>query len=83
MIVIRPLLFGEGDVFNDERWLDYRRLDLFGGIMLDRIDYAKKQGCEAIEFDNPDVITHESKFEDGFGPDLTLVLQFNIWLVRQ
>ncbi|CAN0203629.1 unnamed protein product, partial [Ectocarpus fasciculatus] len=30
--------FGEGDTFDDENWLDLRRLDLVAPIMLERLD---------------------------------------------
>lgn len=35
-------------------------MDLFAMIMLDRIDQAKQKGCDGIEFDNADVIIHDS-----------------------
>lgn len=37
----------------------------FGSLMLRRIEDAKRLGCEGIEFDNPDVIIHDSKFANG------------------
>ncbi|KNC78829.1 hypothetical protein SARC_08746 [Sphaeroforma arctica JP610] len=76
-----PLMFGEGDVFTDEAWLDIRRIDIIAPIMMDRLDAAKAKGCDALEFDNPDVIIHEHGLEGNI--DLTLQLQFDIWGVRQ
>jgi hypothetical protein len=38
-----------------ENWLDLRRIDKWGSLMLRRIEDAKRAGCQGIEFDNPDI----------------------------
>ncbi|KNC77701.1 hypothetical protein SARC_09843 [Sphaeroforma arctica JP610] len=76
-----PLLFGTGDVFDDEAWLDLRRFDIIGPIMMNRLDAAKAKGCDAVEFDNPDIVIHEHGLAGNI--DLTLQLQFDKWCVRQ
>lgn len=40
-------------------------LSQFGSLMLRRIEDAKRLGCDGIEFDNPDVVIHDSKFANG------------------
>lgn len=79
-----PLIFGEGDVFLDEAWLDLRRMDMILETMLNRVERAKKIGCDGIEFDNPDVALHGINFpNDGGYVELTTNFWFNIWLVQQ
>ncbi|KNC74577.1 hypothetical protein SARC_12880, partial [Sphaeroforma arctica JP610] len=77
-----PLDFGEGDVFTDEAWLDLRRMDMFLEVMLERIDLARDKGCDAIEYDNLDMIIHDHNIP-GAEFDLKIQLQFNIWLAEQ
>eukprot|EP00698_Gefionella_okellyi_P010668 TRINITY_DN2778_c0_g2_i1.p1 TRINITY_DN2778_c0_g2~~TRINITY_DN2778_c0_g2_i1.p1 ORF type:complete len:838 (-),score=151.67 TRINITY_DN2778_c0_g2_i1:242-2755(-) len=75
------LKFGTGDVFNDEKWLDIRRLDIIGPIMLDRIDESLLKGCDAIEYDNPDGFYHDAGFAKPFTYEQQL--EFNRWLAGQ
>ncbi|CAM9538937.1 unnamed protein product, partial [Laminaria digitata] len=51
--------FGEGDTFDDEQWLDLRRLDVIAPIMLERLDIMAAKGCDAVEWDNADLPVHE------------------------
>lgn len=55
-----PLIFGPGDEFHDERWLDVRRREIILPIMLNRIGMMKHKGCDAVEWDNPDAFFHEA-----------------------
>lgn len=41
--------------FDDENWLDLRRLDLIAPIMLARLDVMAAKGCDAVEWDNADL----------------------------
>eukprot|EP00698_Gefionella_okellyi_P010667 TRINITY_DN2778_c0_g1_i1.p1 TRINITY_DN2778_c0_g1~~TRINITY_DN2778_c0_g1_i1.p1 ORF type:complete len:847 (-),score=168.95 TRINITY_DN2778_c0_g1_i1:242-2782(-) len=75
------LVFGVGDVFNDEQWLDIRRLDVIGPLMLDRIDHSKMIGCDAVEYDNPDGFYHDAGFAKPFTYEQQLY--FNRWLAGQ
>lgn len=76
-----PLWFAEGDVFNDEAWLDFRRLDVIGPIMLNRLDVAMMKGCDGIEFDNPDGFDHDHGFANPFSYEQQLY--YNRWLAAQ
>ncbi|WP_432488260.1 endo alpha-1,4 polygalactosaminidase [Kineococcus sp. SYSU DK018] len=60
----------------DERWLDVRRLDVIGPILLDRLDECRDKGFDAVEPDNVDAWANDSGF------DLTAAdqLRFNRWL---
>eukprot|EP01134_Creolimax_fragrantissima_P006966 CFRG6966T1 len=73
--------FGTGDVFKDEAWLDIRRLDIIGPLLLHRLDLAQEKGCDAIEFDNPDMIIHVHGLSGNV--ELTTQLQFNKWCAGQ
>ena len=50
-----PLLGNDPKQFEDEKWLDLRRLDLIAPIMLERLDIMAAKGCDAVEWDNADV----------------------------
>lgn len=54
--------------FDDENWLDLRRLDVIAPIMLERLDIMAAKGCDAVEWDNPDVYAHEVTVEDRTFP---------------
>eukprot|EP00123_Amoebidium_parasiticum_P009206 comp19325_c0_seq1/m.22224 comp19325_c0_seq1/g.22224 ORF comp19325_c0_seq1/g.22224 comp19325_c0_seq1/m.22224 type:complete len:743 (-) comp19325_c0_seq1:434-2662(-) len=77
------LNFGTGDDFKDEAWIDLRRMDAYMGLMLDRIDQAKRRGCDGIEFDNPDGIIHSTNFKDKNSYILNTQIVYNKWLVAQ
>lgn len=48
--------------FDDEKWLDIRRLDVLGPIMLARLDLCKRKGFDAVEPDNVDGYTNKTGF---------------------
>lgn len=48
--------------WEDERWLDIRRLDVLGPLMKARLDTAKSKGCDAVDPDNVDAYTNVSGF---------------------
>ena len=49
--------------WQDEYWLDIRRLDILLPIMKRRIEIMAQKGCDAIEPDNVDVYDNDSGFE--------------------
>ena len=51
-----------GGQFDDEQWLDLRRLDLVAPIMLERLDIMQAKGCDAVEWDNADLPVHDVSF---------------------
>jgi len=48
--------------FDDERWLDIRRLDILGPIMGRRLDLARSKGCDGVDPDNVDGYTNNTGF---------------------
>ncbi|WP_432572595.1 endo alpha-1,4 polygalactosaminidase [Kineococcus sp. SYSU DK005] len=60
----------------DERWLDVRRLDVIGPVLLERLDVCRAKGFDAVEPDNVDAWANDSGF-DLTGEDQ---LRFNRWL---
>ena len=66
------------DGWEDERWLDIRRLDVLAPIMEDRMIACKNKGFDGIEPDNVDGYLNSTGF------DLTANDQreFNIWLAE-
>ena len=66
------------DEFDDEHWVDIRRIDILSPILLDRVEQCLLRGCDAIEFDNPDGFYHDSGFQNPFSYEQQLV--FNRWL---
>lgn len=62
--------------WEDERWLDVRRLDAIGPIIEDRLALCAARGFHGVEFDNVDGYANETGF------DLTAEdqLAFNRWL---
>lgn len=57
--------------FQDERWLDIRRLDILGPLLTARFDMAKQKGCDAIEPDNIDGYDASGNGSDRTGFKLT------------
>lgn len=60
--------------FPDENWLDIGRMNLIAPIMLDRLDLMKTKGCDAVEWDNDDLVlnnlrihTHDRLYSDRCG----------------
>ena len=46
----------------DEQWLDIRRIDLIGPLMLARLDACRSKGFDGVEADNVDAFSNESGF---------------------
>lgn len=62
--------------WQDERWLDIRRIDLLAQILRVRLDLAASTGCFGVEPDNVDGYTHLS----GFALTATDQLDFSRWI---
>jgi hypothetical protein len=60
----------------DERWLDVRRLDLLGPLLLARFDVCRDKGFDAVEPDNVDGYLNDS----GFPLTASDQLAFNRWV---
>jgi len=76
-----PFLGNKGNN-KGERWLDIRRLDLLSHIMRDRLDLAKRKGCDAVQPNNIDLYTNR----DVLGiRTLTKYDQitYNVWLANE
>ena len=65
--------------FNDELWLDIRRIDLLGPIMGARLDLAVAKGCDGVEPDNVDGYTNTT----GFPLTAEQQITFNTWIADQ
>jgi hypothetical protein len=65
--------------YPDERWLDIRRIDLLGPILLHRFDLCRRKGFDAVEPDN--VAGYENK--TGFPLSAGDQLRFNRWIARE
>jgi hypothetical protein len=61
-----------------ERWLDIRRLDVLGPIMLRRMDLCRAKGFDAVEPDNIDAYANDS----GFPLTAEDQLEYNRFLAR-
>ncbi len=64
------------DGWEDERWLDISKYDLFSDIMEARLDLAAEKGCDGVEPDNIDAYTNDN----GFALSYEDQLKYNIWL---
>lgn len=62
-----------------ERWLDIRRMDLLGPIMLARLDLCRDKGFDGVEFDNVDGYTNDT----GFALTAADQLRYNAWLANE
>ncbi|MCA9387810.1 MAG: endo alpha-1,4 polygalactosaminidase [Candidatus Andersenbacteria bacterium] len=65
--------------WEDERWLDASRYELFSEVIEDRLDLAVTKACDAIEFDNVDAFEQST----GFVISEEDQLQYNRWLARE
>ena len=65
--------------FNDELWLDIRRLDVLGPIMAARLDLASSKGCDGVEPDNVDGYTNGTGFPLTGADQIT----YNRWIAAQ
>lgn len=73
-----PVVLGKSNGWPGEKWLDIRRLDLLGPILLARLDLAVQKGCDGVEPDNVDGYTNST----GFPLTYTDQLAFNRFLSR-
>lgn len=71
-----PLVNDEPKQFDDENWLDLRRLDVIAPIMLERLDIMAAKGCDAVEWDNADVYVHEVTVEGR-----TFPLRLSVYMI--
>lgn len=64
--------------FEDERWLDIRRIDIIGPIMVKRMSLCKRKGFDGIEPDNVD------GYENNPGFPLTYQdqIRYNRWFAE-
>jgi hypothetical protein len=67
------------DGWEDERWLDIRRIDLLAPIMEARFDTAVAKGCDGVEPDNVDGYINDSGFDLTYNDQLA----YNIWLATE
>ena len=65
--------------FQDERWLDIRRIDLLAPILRARLDLAVTKGCFGVEPDNMDGYANTS----GFPLTPQHQLDFNRWIAAE
>ncbi len=65
--------------WEDERWLDIRRLDLLGPIIKSRLDLAVRKGCDGVEPDNIDAYKHKTGFSITYQDQLL----YNVWLTME
>jgi hypothetical protein len=68
------------DGFPDEKWLDIRKIDILGPIMLARFQMAKDKGCDAIEPDNMDGYDKEAHESSGFPLTYADQIVYNSWV---
>ncbi len=67
------------DGWPDEKWVDFRQIDILGPILEARMDLAVAKGCDGIEPDNIDGYTNNT----GFPLSAADQLRFNQWLADQ
>jgi hypothetical protein len=74
----RKVLGKKLDRFDDERWLDIRKLDLLAPIMEARFDRCASKGFDAVEPDNVDAYQNRS----GFKLKKRHQLAYNAWVAN-
>lgn len=74
----RRLLGERLERFDDERWLDIRRIGKLAPIMEARFDECAAKGFDAVEPDNVDAYQNRSGFPLGGGNQLA----FNAWVAN-
>ncbi len=62
-----------------ERWLDIRRIDILGPILIDRLDLCHAKGFDGVEFDNVDGYSNRT----GFALTRADQLAFDKWLAAR
>jgi hypothetical protein len=65
--------------WEDENWLDIRKINELAPIMEERMNLAVKKGCDGIDPDNVDGYTNPT----GFNLSYEDQLKYNIWLANQ
>lgn len=65
--------------FEDERWLDIRRIDIIGPIMQKRFDMCRDKGFDGLEPDNIDGYTNDTRFSITSQDQL----KYNAWLAEE
>ena len=64
--------------FQDELWLDVRRIDILGPIMARRMDLARSKGCDGVDPDNVDGYTNDTGFPLSYADQLA----YNTWIAN-
>lgn len=67
------------DGWPGERWLDIRRIDVLGPILVDRLDICRAKGFDGVEFDNVDGYSNQT----GFALTRADQLAFDKWLAAR
>jgi hypothetical protein len=62
-----------------EKWLDIRRLDLLGPLMVARLELAVQKGCDGVDADNMDGYANAT----GFALTAQDQLNYNRWMAEQ
>lgn len=65
--------------WNDEKWLDVSNYKFFSNLMIERLDLAKRKGCDGVELDNIDGY----KNNNGFAFEYEDQLEYNIWIAKE
>jgi hypothetical protein len=69
-------VLGAANGWPGERWVDIRRLDVLGPILIARMDMCRRKGFDGVDPDNVDGYANETGFELSATDQLT----FNRWL---
>lgn len=67
------------DGWPGERWLDVRRIEVIGPILVERLDLCRAKGFDAVEFDNVDGYSNRT----GFRLNADDQLAFDRWLAAR
>lgn len=65
--------------WSGEKWLDIRRIDLLGPIMLKRLDRCAEKGFDAVEPDNMEIYTNDTGFPLTYADQL----RYALWLAEE
>lgn len=69
----------ELDGWPGERWLDIRRIDVLGPVLIDRLDMCRSKGFDGVEFDNVDGYSNRT----GFPLTAADQIAFDKWLAAR
>jgi hypothetical protein len=67
------------DGWDQEKWLDVSKYQLFSPVMERRLDLAVQKGCDGVEPDNVDAFENKS----GFALTYAHQLAYNRWLAQE